>query len=138
MVACPSVKSDVDCHNVCFLGCGFISLKNRGGLDNCIEQNASHKRLLAYELPEIDMNISQHAQTHTHAYKKHILPQCLKQLVDPLGNWLLFLICLTTALPSYSSDCCPILPTQAFVSHSNIWLPDLHHIQRYTVIKEKH
>jgi hypothetical protein len=46
MVACPSVKSDVDCHNVCFLGWGFISLKNRGGLDNCIEENVSQTSLL--------------------------------------------------------------------------------------------
>lgn len=30
MVACPPVKSDVACHKVCFLGCGLISLKNKG------------------------------------------------------------------------------------------------------------
>jgi hypothetical protein len=47
MVACPSVKSDVDCHNVCFLGWGFISLKNRGGLDNCIEENVSQTSFLS-------------------------------------------------------------------------------------------
>lgn len=31
MLACPPVKSVVACHNVCFLGCGFVSLKNNGG-----------------------------------------------------------------------------------------------------------
>lgn len=34
-LACPPVKSDVACHNVCFLGCGFVSLKKRGCLASC-------------------------------------------------------------------------------------------------------
>ncbi|KAF5758063.1 hypothetical protein HanXRQr2_Chr16g0725061 [Helianthus annuus] len=32
LLACPPVKSDVACHNVCFLGWGFVSLKKRGCL----------------------------------------------------------------------------------------------------------
>lgn len=31
-LAWPSVKSDVACHKVCFLGCGLVSLKNNGRL----------------------------------------------------------------------------------------------------------
>jgi hypothetical protein len=34
IVAWPPVKSAVACHKVCFLGCGSVSLKNRGCLDN--------------------------------------------------------------------------------------------------------
>jgi hypothetical protein len=38
MLACPSVKSAVACHKVCFRGCGLVSLKKRGCLASCIIQ----------------------------------------------------------------------------------------------------
>ncbi|KAJ0600323.1 hypothetical protein HanIR_Chr03g0115281 [Helianthus annuus] len=48
-LACPSVKSDVACYNVCFLGWGFVSLRPRGveGLESwalfTTRQRASEK-----------------------------------------------------------------------------------------------
>lgn len=30
LLACPSVKSVVACHKVCFLGCGLVSRKKAG------------------------------------------------------------------------------------------------------------
>lgn len=35
ILACPSVKSDVACQSVCFLGCGLVSLKKRGCRASC-------------------------------------------------------------------------------------------------------
>jgi len=38
MLACPPVKSVVDCHNVCFLGWGLVSRKKSGCLATCNSQ----------------------------------------------------------------------------------------------------
>jgi hypothetical protein len=50
LLACPPVKSVVDCHSVCFLGWGLVSLKKSGCLATCITQNINDKSLKTGQL----------------------------------------------------------------------------------------